>query len=271
MREITETKEIQSILLNILKYVDKVCKENNINYSLAGGTLLGAVRHKGFIPWDDDIDIMMLRPDYERFLEIMDKDHNNQFKCLHYGENFPNYFYRFAKVVDLTTAVQEGEYITNEDMGLYVDIFPFDGLDIKKSKKSINKALFYSRMINISATKKFVREKTDGTGKHILKLLTAPFAKLFGWKFWLKKHEKLAKKISVNDIDNVVCYSGCYREKDIVPREIFNDYVLLDFEDVKLPSIANYDYYLTSLYGDYMTPPPPEKRVAKHDLKIYKK
>ena len=96
MIEIKDLKEIQKIGLNTLKFIDKVCKENDIKYSLCAGTALGAIRHKGFIPWDDDIDIMMTRENYDKFLNIMDNLQDKNYKCLHFGKKFPNYFYRFC-------------------------------------------------------------------------------------------------------------------------------------------------------------------------------
>lgn len=274
MEEITNnTKEVQRIALGILKYVDKVCRENNIKYSLAGGTLLGAIRHKGFIPWDDDIDLMMLRPDYEKFLKIMDEDAktNKKYKALHYSDNCPNYFYRFAKVVDLDTCVSESTLIVPKDMGVFVDIFPVDGIDIKNPHKPILKTLFYARMLAHSAMLK-VNKKDVKLSKYLVKkFIIYPYAKLWGPKHWMKKHENYIKKFDVDKFDNSISYSGCYRERDIIPRKDFNEYIELTFEGQKFLTIKNYEPYLVSLYGDYMKLPPVEQQVSHHDLKIYKK
>lgn len=271
MIEITNnTKEIQQIALNIMKYIDKICRENDIKYFLAGGTLLGAVRHKGFIPWDDDIDINMLRPDYEKFLKIMDNIKHDQYKCLHYGENFPNYAYRFAKVVDLNTKLQESTLISHQDMGVFVDIFPIDGMNIKKWKRPISKTVFLTQCLVTASYKKMpkIKNKFKYFAKSILRLYT----KMFGWKYWLKRHEKYIKKYQdLDKFEHRYAFSGCYRYKDIMPKELFDEVIELKFEDTKFLAPKNYDYYLSSLYGDYMTPPPPEKQVTHHDLKIYKK
>lgn len=274
MEEITNnTKEVQKIALGILKYVDNVCRENNINYSLAGGTLLGAIRHKGFIPWDDDIDIMMLRPEYEKFLKIMDEDAktNKKYKALHYSDNCPNYFYRFAKVVDLDTSVSESTFIIPKDLGVYVDIFPVDGINIKNAKKTINKTLFYSRMLAHASMFKVNRNNIKTSKYLVKKFILFPYAKLFGAKHWMKKHEDYIKKFNVDKFEFSIAYSGCYREKDIIPRSDFNEYTELEFENCKFFSIKNYEAYLANLYGNYMQLPPVEQRVPHHDLKIYKK
>lgn len=269
MEEITDIKEVQKIALGILKHIDKICKENNIQYYLAGGTLLGAIRHKGFIPWDDDIDIFMLRPDYERFLKIMDNTKHEQYKCLHYGKDYPNYIYRFAKVVDLNTKVQESTLISHEDMGVFVDVFPIDGINIKKWKKPIRKTTILAKFIEVSACTTI--PKTKSKLKYIIKKILRCYTKVFGWKYWLNKHEQYIKKFhNLDNYEHRYPFSGCYKFKDIMPKELYDDIIEVEFEGYKFPAFRNYDYYLSSLYGDYMTPPPPEKRIA-HTLKIYKK
>ncbi len=270
MREITDIKEVQSISLNILKYIDKVCKENNIQYFLAGGTALGAVRHGGFIPWDDDIDITMTRPNYNKFLEIMDKTESKQFKCLHHGKNFPNYCYRFAKVVDLSTTLTEGEFINNPDLGVFVDVFPADGIDKSKANKIIKKVNFYASMIWVSSAKKYIKS-TKGSLRNLIKYCAYTYAKLLGWKYWLKKHETLTQKFDYEKSNNVLVYCGVYGLKELFDKRMYEELTEIKFEDSKFPMLINYDTYLTALYGDYMTPPPIEKQIPHHDIKIYKK
>ena len=115
--------QVKQIELDILKYVDAVCKEYNLRYFLSFGTLIGAIRHKGFIPWDDDIDISMPREDYERFVEIT-KNANGKFVTLYPGKE--GYPYPFVKVVDKSTELAEKDVMDIPDNGLWVDIFPVD-------------------------------------------------------------------------------------------------------------------------------------------------
>lgn len=270
MEQITNIKEVQSLALQILCYVDRVCRENNIKYALAGGTLLGAVRHKGFIPWDDDIDIIMPRPDYEKFLKIMDNTNSNNFKCLHYGENFPNYFYRFAKVVDLSTSLREAEYIQNPDLGVFVDVFPVDGIDINKAEKILNKSRKYSTLLMFSANKKYTKSP-HGFLRSILKFFVFCHSKLFGWKFWLKKHENYVKNFKFEDYEFSMPYAGANGKRDVLEKHYFNEIIELEFESHKFCAFKEYDKYLTHVYGNYMQLPPKEKQVTHHEFKIYKK
>lgn len=273
MEEITENiKEVQSISLEILKFIDKVCKENDIKYSLCGGTLLGAIRHKGFIPWDDDIDIFMLRQDYDKFLKIMDEDSktNKKYKALHFGENCKDYFYRFTKVVDLDTALTESTYITPQDMGVFVDIFPMDDVDTKNIKKVVKKKDHILRWLTYATNNK---NKTNYKSpvKKIAKFIAVAYAKSFGWKHWTKKSEKYATSFNNKGFDHIFAFSGAYGIKDVFPKSMFDEFVELDFEGYKFPAIKQWDMYLKQLYGDYMTPPPPEKQITHHDFKTYKK
>lgn len=269
MTEITTTKEIQEISLKILLFVDKICKENNIKYSLAYGTALGAIRHKGFIPWDDDVDIIMTRDNYEKFLEIMDNFNSEEYKCLHYGKNFPNYFYGFAKVVDLNTYLDENSFIRNPDLGVYIDIFPVDGIDEKTFEKDLNKFYKYQKLLLFSAVKKF-RKSKKGLAYTLKKLIIYPYVKLLGWKHWLKKSEQIRTKISLKN-SNYGNMFGFVGEKAKFQKEIYDDLIEVDFEGYKLPILKDYDTYLTQLYGNYMTPPPKEKQVSNHAFKAFRK
>lgn len=271
MREITDIKEIQQISYGILKYVDQICKENNIKYFLAGGTLLGAVRHKGFIPWDDDIDILMPREDYERFLEIMDKTEHKQYKALHYGENFPNYFYPFTKVVDLNTKLNESDYVNHEDLGVFIDVFPADGINIDKKNKILKKYGKIRTLLTLSASKRYSKSRKKKLINNIGKFIVFCLTRVTSWKHWYKKLEQFIKKNSLKDSEFYTLYSGAWGEREIFPKSYMDDVIYLQFKDGKYPAFKNYDGHLTHMYGDYMTPPPKEKQVTHHDFKIYKK
>ena len=269
MEEIVDITEIQQIALNILIYVDKVCDENNLRYALAGGTFLGAIRHKGFIPWDDDIDIVMPRDDYEKFLDIMDKADNKRYKALHFGKSFPNYFYPFCKVCDTDTKLFEGNYINNNQLGVFIDIFPVDGIP-NKHEKILKKVARVRANLNFACEKKYTKSK-KGFIRSFLKLGKYCLVKLFGWKYWYKKFDKISKKHNFNDYELSIPYSGCYGKKDILPKNYFNDLIKIKFENYYFLSFKEYDKYLSKMYGDYMTPPPKEKQITHHDFKIYKK
>ncbi|MCI5496988.1 MAG: LicD family protein [Firmicutes bacterium] len=273
MKEITEIKEIQKIAFEILKFVDKFCRKHNIKYSICGGTLLGAVRHKGFIPWDDDIDIMMPREEYERFLKLMDNQYKNgdKYKCLHYGKNFPDYYYRFAKVVDLSTTLQESTFINNKELGIFIDVFPLDGIPSNHPLRYAKKSHYYGRMLIHSNMSK-VNKNGIPIGKYLIKkYLLYPFAKLYGRDYWLKKHENYVKSFHFNDYEYCNLYAGGIGINEMFPRKFFDEIIDIDFEGYKLQTIKEYEKYLEHAYGDYMTPPPPEKQITHHEFKIYKK
>lgn len=140
MRKITDIKEMQQIGLLMLADVDKYCRENDITYFVGYGTLLGAIRHKGFIPWDDDIDIIMPREDYNKFIREYG---NERYKVLS-NEYTTDYYYNFAKVVDLKTyAIEHGRNVRIQDLGLYIDVFPIDHL---KKNKGLSFNIFYKKV-----------------------------------------------------------------------------------------------------------------------------
>lgn len=269
MEQIIDINEIHSLLLGTLEFIDKVCKENNIKYSVVGGTAIGAIRHKGFIPWDDDVDIGMLREDYEKFLKIMDsgKYNDTKYKCLHYSPLYPNYYYRFAKMVDTTTSLTESNLIRNENMGLFVDIFPYDYVDETKIKKAIKKTRINSLMLVYASRKHYIWHKNFF--KNFIALPAYTWAKILGKDFWMKKCIKIEQACKTKT-EIVAPFGGAYGIKEIMPISIFDSTIRVPFETIEVELFNNYDTYLTNIYGDYMTPPPPEKRIP-HSIKVYKK
>lgn len=269
MKQITDINEMHTLLLGALEFIDKVCKENNIKYSVVGGTAIGAIRHKGFIPWDDDVDIGMLREDYEKFLKIMDsgKYNDTKYKCLHYSPLYPNYYYRFAKMVDTTTSLTESNLIKNENMGLFVDIFPYDYINNSKFTKIMKLSNRYTMLLVMASSKKYSKANKfwiDFKGQTYYFL-----AKILGKDFWMKKCIKIEQACKTKT-EIVAPFGGAYGIKEIMPISIFDSTIRVPFETIEVELFNNYDTYLTNIYGDYMTPPPPEKRIP-HSIKVYKK
>ena len=181
--------KLKSKELDILIYFDQVCRNNNINYSLSYGTLLGAVRHKGFIPWDDDIDVIMTREEYSKLFAILkdNTDENYFFQC---HETDPNYFYGFAKIrLNNTYFGEKMMKNRNIHQGIYIDIFIADNLP--RNKKQINKAIHKVRNWKLIVNSKFINNKyREGKKKIIftaLKILTFPISKTFAYNKMLKK------------------------------------------------------------------------------------
>ncbi len=266
MEEI-DIKELRSIQLEILQTVHDFCIKNNIHYSLSGGTLLGAVRHKGYIPWDDDIDIMMPRPDYECFHKLFNAQNNETYKFI-FSNNEKQYFQPFGKIVNMKTFLKENYDRPVNMLCVYIDVFPVDGLPNNKNKrqkywkkiaklKNIN-TLFYER----------TNKKEKGV-KKIIRLVLFYLLRLIPANSFSKVVNNCAKKNTFSDSECVACSVFGYGQKEEVPKSIYDNYVLLDFEGKKFYAMQGYDIYLHNLYGDYMQLPPVEKRVAKHDSVYY--
>lgn len=255
-------QDIKEITLAVLKHFRDFCNENNINFYLSNGTLLGAVKYGGFIPWDDDIDVLMPRKDYERFLEIY-KD-SEEYK-LFTRKRTPGYKFPYAKLCDVNTLKIECNIYSGVNLGIDIDIFPLDSCSADILNSSIQRQLsFYQKGCMLS---KFISSK----GKPVYKRFIIECCKFLGFEFFCKGLEKI-----VNKEKNKNCkYMGClmwpiYEDREIIPAEVFHSAVEVQFEDEKFLAPAGYDTYLRSLYGDYKKDPPIEKQKTHHKYKAYR-
>lgn len=265
MKEMTTT-DIQQVSLEILKDVHSFCKKENIKYSLAYGTLIGAIRHRGFIPWDDDIDIMMPRPDYERF--IKEYKSCNGYDILPDGNNS---MIALARVYDTQrTQVNMDIYPwCKKNVGVWIDIFPIDGAedDMKIFKQRVEK-------INKLWLDNFKYRSTQIPYK--LKKGIIQKAKLFIKRIlWKKyntnfKHIQLIKSIAFGSTNNVTSLSIPECEtREYFPLVYFNEYIEIEFEKNTFFVIKEYDKFLNNIYGDYMKLPPIDERKPKHSFNKY--
>lgn len=255
-------REIQLAELNILKYFDMICKRNNLKYSLAGGSLLGAIRHKGFIPWDDDIDIMMPRPDYERLIKILRKEGHSQYKL--YDVSTENLKLPFIKIIDKRICVNETQDNTTN---LWIDIFPLDGLPVSLDKchAMYKKALKLIKIICWPGIKNY-------SGRHniFFAFLINLYILLYTKKKAVKSLNKLAKRYPFGTTSYMGCIVwGLYGVGERMPLTGFSDLVNIDFENNVFNAVSCWHEYLTGIYGDYMQLPPEEKRVC-HGFKAYR-
>lgn len=255
-----EVDELKQIQLDILKFVDAFCKKNNLRYFLAYGTLLGAVRHQGYIPWDDDIDILMFREDYEKFVTTF-KDSKYKVFATEVNHNYP---YPFAKVGDTRTYFEE-EIKDVIDTGVNIDVFPLDYLPKDKIEKIRKKRNLLQK---IWIAKRLPRLKRRGFLKNVILGVSQFLLSIIPVGTIVKKMEDNAKKFNLTN--SSVCGNIAYGyDPDIYPSSDFQDTIELHFEDSMFPCPANYDDVLKIMYGDYMQLPPEEKRVSHHHFIAY--
>lgn len=258
-----EIKDIQKCILEILRAIDKACRENGITYFLSDGTMLGAVRHKGFIPWDDDADICMPRPDYDKLIANV-KNWLPDYYDVVTGLIDPEYPYPFARIYDKRTTYQPSKKYDHIS-GVPVDIFPIDGIieDCKERQnhlakyKRLAKRLYFSHR-DLNRTKNFF----DKFAHWIVK-------KMYNPKKIHEQIDSLMRKYDYNSSPLICKYFDYHYgvDKSIFPRKFFAAPVDIQFEDMIAMGIPEAHDYLTIWYDDYMQLPPVEKR-AKPNFNI---
>ena len=264
MKEI-DLKELRKIQIEILDDINKFCKKNKINYWIDCGTLLGAVRHSGYIPWDDDIDIGMLREDYDKFLKLYNTN-NNRYKLMA-SELDKNYYFQFGKVVDTKTVLYEPDEETGIKGAVYVDVFVYDNApdDENKLKKMFDKRDFYNKF----RIAQLFPDRYDKSSlkKKILRFFINIYLKFLPKNYYTKKCIANSKKYMHKDTKRVGNFTSDKRMTG--DKKIFKSFIELPFEKKKYPAPIGYKDWLKAFYGDYMKLPPKEKRVSEHVFKAY--
>ena len=254
--------EIKEVELGVMDYIHNICREKGINYSLAYGSLLGAVRHRGFIPWDDDLDIALKRDQYDQLYQAILEDNNSIYKVVSW-ENDSRYPYPFYRVYDSRT-IYENNYIQNDiELGICVDVFPFD--DYKDVNKEITKLDMYRRLSVY--TLYGIRNKEAGI-KNIVRYLMLVAFRLTRVKTWNKKLNDCSKAPVNSEYIDYLMESKKYSTK--LDAKALDEVVECRFEDRVYNIPKDYDHILTTIYGsDYMEIPPLEKRIQHDDFVAY--
>lgn len=265
-----EITEIHNLLLQMLNWYHNFCEKNSLRYYVIGGTMLGAIRHNGFIPWDDDIDVGMPRRDYEKFAKLMSHEQHNRYTfetadMKHHGFLFP-----YAKIYDTKTTFIENIARTRYQLkrGIYLDVFPIDGIgdseeESKKNYEKISKMLLLLSIIKSSVTK----------NREWYKNLAIITIQLLFWginpRYLINIINKLCKKHDFDSSSIVGNLVGAWGYREIMKKEYFGEPQEYKFETITVYGVERPDNYLSCLYGDYMKLPPEEKRTSHHSY-IYR-
>lgn len=253
-------RRLQSTQIEILQVIDSVCKKHHIKYSLYAGTLLGAVRHQGFIPWDDDLDVCMERREYDRFINAWEKEKPSGY-ILQNKDNSPCFTQSFTKIrKEHTTFLQaeweRGRYHT----GIFVDVFPVD----RVPRGLVNRLSFQWNCLCLLL---FTREFIPPKGNKLQKMVSRVLLCLVRGKHREMSRKKLLKQIIKRDEDKslqMITTETMEASRIPLPSELMKDYVFLPFEGKKYMCMSRWHDFLKAKYGDYMTLPPEAERTWKH-------
>lgn len=260
---------LQEVELEILKQIDAICKKYNIPYLLNGGSMLGAVRHQGFIPWDDDIDIAMLRDDYDQFLAVAEAELQDPY-ALHTYNNCPEHHYYFSHVVDTRYQVRRIGSADKRIEDVWVDVYPIDGIPDNPIVRTfhLGSLLFDRFMYHMAYFDKVNTERADRPAfqKAILSIV-GPVSSLFkpDRAKWREKMDRSLRRYNPRTTKNSMNFISVYMLRESFPSKVFLDLDDYPFEDMLAPGPKDFEFYLTKMYGDYMT---PIAEGAQHEVEV---
>jgi len=260
-----ELRNVQLIELDILIEFDRICRKNNIKYTLAGGTLLGAIRHNGFIPWDDDIDVSMLRKDYDKFLKVQEKELKHEKYVIEAMDISDDCWRLYAKLKRKNTTYSDiASNRSIDEQQIWIDIFPIDNI---KNNNFFSK-LYYMRVyilkILMMYKSGYIKSSNDKRKNKLVKYIKI-ISKFYNINSLKRRLNKYIQKYNNLDTDYLACFAGVYARKEIVKKEYYYNGIEEHlFENNNFYILKEYDKYLTHFYGDYMQLPPAEQRIGHH-------
>lgn len=260
------SQEQKKLMLDMLKFVDGICRKNNIKYSLIGGSLIGAVRHHGFIPWDDDMDVILTKENYEKLKKILDKE-KGRYQTLKNGEG--GEYYTFTKLIDKKTQMREGRQRKFlPEYGVFLDLFCYcsTASDAEERKKHCKKIHILAWLMMCGGKSEFHLKTLPRDLVYFCKNMLLTNKVIYGLlqKIFYKTINQY------HDSDYVISIFPAYGpQREIQLKKDTDEYIDVKFEDAKVMIFKNYDNILRTTYGDYMKLPPESERTPTHDVKAW--
>lgn len=272
----SELRKFQMKILDIIKIFVRICEKYNLRYFMVGGTMLGAVRHKGFIPWDDDVDMGMPRTDYEKFLTIVQDELTDGYAFRNYKSD-PSYRRYFSRIINTNVEIYNSSNTKEIVENAWLDIFPYDGMPNGKIRQKIH--FWYMTgwrlLYHMSCFDELVNLNRPGRPRYQQIIINFLHKTRLGHNLDTKKLmyriEKELCKYDYNESKTIVSFFGAYMEKEIIDKTILGKLVYYTFEDTEFLGAEHYDEFLTHFYGEWKIPP-ADIQKDKHNIRkiVYK-
>lgn len=264
---VEDVEEVKKLLRYMMKRYHAICEENGLFYNVFGGTMLGAIRHQGMIPWDNDIDVTMPQEDYKIFVELIRNGYSKEFDIVAYPDE--NYIYPYAKLILKGSILNEFSVKPKyQKLGVYVDIFPINGYP-KENDEKIFEKLEKIRIINYLIAHDHIMLKKSKPVKYVIKRSISKILEMLGVNYFVKRHITLLESASFQESEDLLLYGAGWGERGRLKKSIYLDRKLYSFDGFQVWGIRDYHDHLTRLYGNYMQMPPEEERVSNHNYELY--